>query len=529
VMRLLGLLLGLIATAGTKGACVGDACAVLAKLKSNCAGANFGSGSKAWDGESGNPCLTRLSETEAQTLAVASGLTIAAPFTRATGTKGLYKVGNEAFFGTGGTDEQERATPANPTTESRVPTNGKYTWQGLKCNNALQLVEIDLSSLGTNVVCTSWPCDELVGISSLRVFNVKTVNVTDDPKPCLCDSPQLGRDLHEVCHERAWLKFWNAHKENTTSGVHNGNTTRDGAWADYWKTHWTDHWADYWSKFWTIRYSRTLSYSERASQSAALEAQSSAEMKAWKVIGCPDKEPALLGSLPENETAADAACKTDPSVCASNAACTAVSTSHRCVCNTGYVGTGIACKVASICDVNHGGCHGNAICESTGTTSRKCTCNATAGYSGSGEDCTGPDSAVAAAAILKAAEDASARALAGLAPIAPIPAKPACACSTNKPCKHDRAMVCYPMGTLWGKKFCWHGTSNCHETVSPAPKTDDVCASGSCPAGSPCKHNRAPNCYTFQFGVGSIPYVPDSRPPENRCFHGTTYCPPAAM
>ena len=141
-MRLLGLLLGLIATAGTKGACVGDACAGLAILKSNCAGANFGSGSKAWDGESGNPCLTRLSETEAQTLAIASGLTIAAPFTRATGTKGLYKVGNEAFFGTGGTDEQERATPANPTTESRVPTNGKYTWQGLKCNVGLEVVEM---------------------------------------------------------------------------------------------------------------------------------------------------------------------------------------------------------------------------------------------------------------------------------------------------------------------------------------------------------------------------------------------------
>ena len=141
-MKLLGLLLGLIATAGTMGACVGDACAVLAKLKSNCAGANFGSGIKAWDGESGNPCLTRLSETEAQTLAVASGLTIAAPFTRATGTKGLYKVGNEAFFGTGGTDEQERATPLNPTIESRVSSNGKYTWQGLKCNNALELVEM---------------------------------------------------------------------------------------------------------------------------------------------------------------------------------------------------------------------------------------------------------------------------------------------------------------------------------------------------------------------------------------------------
>ena len=146
-MRLLGLLLGLIATAGTKGACVGDACAGLAILKSNCAGANFGSGIKAWDGESGNPCLTRLSETEAQTLAIASGLTIGtgngqSVYTRATGTKGLYKVGNEAFFGTGGTDEQERATPANPTTESRVPTNGKYTWQGLKCNNALELVEM---------------------------------------------------------------------------------------------------------------------------------------------------------------------------------------------------------------------------------------------------------------------------------------------------------------------------------------------------------------------------------------------------
>ena len=141
-MRLLGLLLGLIATAGTMGTCVGDACAGLAILQSNCAGADFGSGSKAWNGMSGNPCLTRLVDKEAQTLAVASGLTLAIPFTRATGTKGLYKVGNEAFFGIGGTDEQERATPLNPTIESRVSTNGKYTWQGLKCNNALELVEM---------------------------------------------------------------------------------------------------------------------------------------------------------------------------------------------------------------------------------------------------------------------------------------------------------------------------------------------------------------------------------------------------
>ena len=141
-MKALTLVVGLIATAGTMGTCVGDACAGLAILQSNCAGADFGSGSKAGTGMSGNPCLTRLTESEAQALAVASNLTLATPFTSATGTKGLYKVGNEAFFGTGGTDEQERATPANPTTESRVSTNGKYTWQGLKCNAGLEVVEM---------------------------------------------------------------------------------------------------------------------------------------------------------------------------------------------------------------------------------------------------------------------------------------------------------------------------------------------------------------------------------------------------
>ena len=181
------------------------------------------------------------------------------------------------------------------------------------------------------------------------------------------------------------------------------------------------------------------------------------------------------------------------------------------------------CQVATICDVNHGGCHDQATCESTGTTSRTCTCNATAGYSGNGESCAGPDSKIAAAAILKADEEASARASAGLPPITPIPAKPPCSCPVNKPCKHDQAMVCYPMGTLWGKKFCWHGTSNCRkdetkEVTNPITGSlqETICGSGSCPASTPCKHNRAPNCYPFQFKA------------PNKCFNGTTYCPPGS-
>ena len=197
----------------------------------------------------------------------------------------------------------------------------------------------DLRSLGSNVVCSSYPCDELVGISSLRVFNVTGVEVTDTPKPCLCDSPLLGRDLHEVCHKRGWDKFWKAHKENTTAGLHSG-TDKDALWADHWKNHWTDHWADYWSKFWTIRYSRTLSYGERASQSAALEAASTPEMKEWKekletanlINGtkapCPDVPGVMLGHLPD-EGGADSACATDPSLCSANAGCIAVSTTHR--------------------------------------------------------------------------------------------------------------------------------------------------------------------------------------------------------
>merc|ERR1712028_21678 len=92
--------------------------------------------------------------------------------------------------------------------------------------------------------------------------------------------------------------------------------------------------------------------------------------------------------------------------------------------------------------------------------------------------------------------------------------------TTNRcSCKHDQAMVCYPQGILWGKKFCWHGTSNCRKDQSTEVsmgRQDDICGSGSCPAGTPCKHNRAPNCYPFQF-----------RNP-NKCFHGTTYCPPGS-
>jgi hypothetical protein len=135
-------LLGLIATAGTKAACVGDACAALAHLQAKCAGANFGSGARAWNGVSGNPCLTKLSEDEARALALANTLTVSASFAMDSATKGLYKVGNQAFFGTGGTDEQDRAAPSDPTTESRVNTLGKYTWRGLKCNVGLQVVEM---------------------------------------------------------------------------------------------------------------------------------------------------------------------------------------------------------------------------------------------------------------------------------------------------------------------------------------------------------------------------------------------------
>jgi hypothetical protein len=136
-------LLGLVvAIAGTKAACIGDACAAMAALQAKCTGADFGSGAKAWNGVSGNPCLTQLSEDEARAVALANGLTIGVPFAKASATKGLYKVDTQAFFGTGGTDEQERATPSDPATESRVNTLGKYTWQGIKCNVGLQVVEM---------------------------------------------------------------------------------------------------------------------------------------------------------------------------------------------------------------------------------------------------------------------------------------------------------------------------------------------------------------------------------------------------
>jgi hypothetical protein len=191
----------------------------------------------------------------------------------------------------------------------------------------------------------------------------------------------------------------------------------------------------------------------------------------------------------------------------------------------GYVGSGVDCRPSTICDSDNGGCHTEAKCESTGTTSRTCTCNAAAGYDGDGVVCTGPHPEVAAAFALAAERAASARALAGLTPIPVTPPPPPCRCPVNKPCKHDQAMVCYPMGILWGKKFCWHGTSNCRkdETTEPAQsiagsRQETICGSGSCPAATPCKHNRAPNCYPFQFL--------DSRPPTQRCFHGTTYCPP---
>jgi hypothetical protein len=188
------------------------------------------------------------------------------------------------------------------------------------------------------VVCSSYPCDELVGISTLRRFNVAGVEVTDTPKPCLCDSPLLGRDLNEVCHKRGWDKFWKAEKERTTHGVH-AQSVEDATWATHWKKHWTDHWANHWSKFWNIRYSRTLSYGERASQSAALEAESTPEMQEWKkklesanlineTAPCPDVPAVMLGHLPD-DGGADSECHTNPGVCSANAACIAVATTNR--------------------------------------------------------------------------------------------------------------------------------------------------------------------------------------------------------
>jgi hypothetical protein len=194
----------------------------------------------------------------------------------------------------------------------------------------------------------------------------------------------------------------------------------------------------------------------------------------------------------------------------------------RCACNTGYVGSGVDCRPSTICDVDNGGCHEEALCESTGLTARTCTCNATAGYEGNGESCTGPNPVVAAQAIAEARQAAIDRALAGLPVIKPKQKK-VCMCPKSKPCKHDQADVCYPTGNLWGKTICWHGTSNCRKDSKIAAAADvagvsgkpNVCTSGSCPAGAPCKHNRAPNCYPFHFGT--------------TCYHGTTHCPPGGV
>jgi hypothetical protein len=203
----------------------------------------------------------------------------------------------------------------------------------------------NLASLGSNVVCSSYPTDEasLCDISSLRSFNVTGVTVGDTPVPCLCDSPLLGKDLHEICHRRGWDLFWKAHKEKVTNGTHTA-TDNDEAWKEYWKDHWTTYWAGYWDKYWSIRYSWKLTHGERATQSGAMEAHIEEEMKGWKakLIGmglvnasaapCPGG-PAVMsagGTLADGDTAPD--CQTTPGACSANAYCMPISTAHRYLC-----------------------------------------------------------------------------------------------------------------------------------------------------------------------------------------------------
>jgi hypothetical protein len=194
------------------------------------------------------------------------------------------------------------------------------------------------------VECSSYPGDELVGVSSLRSFNVKGVTVHETPALCLCDSALLGRDLHDICHKRHWDLFWKAHKEETTGGLHTA-TDHDAGWKEYWKTHWSAYWAGYWDKYWSIRYSWTLTHSQRGVQSGAMDAHIEEEMRGWKAqlinlklinasAPCPDKPAVMLGSLDEDATAPD--CQVAPEACSANAHCIPISTAHRYICLSVY-------------------------------------------------------------------------------------------------------------------------------------------------------------------------------------------------
>jgi cysteine-rich repeat protein len=74
--------------------------------------------------------------------------------------------------------------------------------------------------------------------------------------------------------------------------------------------------------------------------------------------------------------------------CDANATCSNTVGSFKCMCNSGYTGSGTTCTDINECATNNGGCDANATCTNKPGT-RTCTCNS--GYTGSGTTCTDID------------------------------------------------------------------------------------------------------------------------------------------